>query len=327
MKKSASLFIGGNPVTNINPARVNPPGEGRCSVQTKTSRTGKRTAFVGYVGEKDKEYADICARRVKAVGLQPFIAEYKVKPAELKEKLKGGLNEADLFVAIHSEVSLKRPWLHQEMGYFLGKNKGRLKDIYILSKRLDHVKDPDRMGFLSGFDCIVLGGRKRRSKGCLSKKEMSEAAKKTLETALDRLCLSLINEGFIKPSSDRRSDDVLQLTFEFPCCGKSEERRIAYKTGHDGHSIALLSTAECPKCHMSYQIDPLTWEPQQPEEASISRKDSMADSHAVEREYLEYLNQTRLSDYNLRSPLRRFKGGTGDREVRDRFCRRGGKGR
>lgn len=217
--------------------------------------------FVGYVGPTDREYAEICGSRLRNAGLQVIVSENEYATEYIRNKLKKELNNAAIFVAIHSKSSLDSAWLHQELGYFLGKTRGSTRNLHIVSSKVVQVNNPRKMGLLANYECLPIR-RLRRSKACFSKPEMSEANEHTLETALDRITIKLLDEGVIKGRlhATAHSERTVRMRWELPCCGVMRTIPIPIRRMHSAHSLCILSNARCPECGEFYGIDRLSWD-------------------------------------------------------------------
>lgn len=217
--------------------------------------------FIGYVGERDKTRAEICRDRLTALGVQTVICEYGFSPEHTPpERVISELKNASLFLAIHSKRSMESPWLHQEMGFFLGKNGGYTSNLVIISSCVEELNNPGRMALLCNRDCLIANQNKRR--GNLSGNTLSRNNRCSLESALDKLISHYIENGLLQVTSKGNPPmETIELKLECPNCNTQEDHILPMVRQHHGYMIVLPGGARCSRCRSVFSIDRLTWKP------------------------------------------------------------------
>jgi hypothetical protein len=220
------------------------------------------TIFIGYVGPEDKKVAKICERRFASCGLHPILSEEVYEDEEVQDKIIAELKEADSFVAVHSSRSLDSAWLHQELGFFLGRRGGRRQGIHILARSSELANDPRSTAFCCTKNYLAIS-RMKRGDGFSERVRWAKKYQDTLESALDMLVSKMIHDGNLKSKKASNSQfgahQLFVLHEELPCCGSSRVE-VPYRSFHGGWVIKFLRGAACPRCKTQYDLDRLTWE-------------------------------------------------------------------
>jgi hypothetical protein len=219
--------------------------------------------FIGYVGKADKKFAQICERRLSVCKQSPVLSEETYEDEDVRKKIIKQLKGADRFVAVHSSRSLESAWLHQELGFFLGRHGGRIQGIHFLTRAPKSAKDQRNTALCCSEDYLSIL-RMRRESGFSEKQQWSIKNKHTLESALDMLVSRMISEQRLKTRRERKppsgNHSFLKLRMEFECCGRGDVE-IPFRSYHGGWVIRFLASPVCPRCGRRYGFDTLTWEP------------------------------------------------------------------
>ena len=103
--------------------------------------------FVSYSVESKKLMEHLKSMLLSTEQFNPIIVpELEINLVKNNTKVIENLKKCTIFICIKNQDSINNQWVNQELGYWIGKNSGDLKNMFIL---LDKKVSDDLKGFVT----------------------------------------------------------------------------------------------------------------------------------------------------------------------------------
>jgi hypothetical protein len=103
--------------------------------------------FVSYSVESKKLMEHLKSMLLSTEQFNPIIVpELEMNLVKNNSKVIENLKKCSVFICIINQDSINNQWVNQELGYWIGKNSGELKNIFIL---LDKKVSDNLKGFIT----------------------------------------------------------------------------------------------------------------------------------------------------------------------------------
>ena len=103
--------------------------------------------FVSYSVESKKLMEHLRSMLLSTEQFNPIIVpQLEMNLVKNNTKVIENLNNSSIFICLLNQESINNQWVNQELGYWIGKNSGELKNMFIL---LDKTVSDDLKGFIT----------------------------------------------------------------------------------------------------------------------------------------------------------------------------------